>query len=80
MKSWTVLFLLLLVAAIAWGLARDLFSRQQDTLTGIVASIDAGAKPKRYAPSQPRYRVHLADGARRRRDDQCVERAGRRRN
>ncbi|MBS0232319.1 MAG: hypothetical protein JSR99_02415 [Proteobacteria bacterium] len=63
MKTWVVLFLALLAVGVAWGLARDLFSRPRGTLTGTVVSIDPGnAVPKWLSAVPPRYKVRLPDG------------------
>lgn len=63
MKPWIVLFLLLLAAGIAWGLARDLFSKPRAKLVGTVVSVDPGnAIPKWLPASPPRYKVRLTDG------------------
>ena len=63
MKTWVVLFLFVLALGVAWGLARDLFSREQGTLNGVVTDFDAGrALPKWLPATPPRYKVRLADG------------------
>ncbi|WP_045837394.1 hypothetical protein [Hyphomicrobium sp. 99] len=63
MKTWVVLFLLLLAVGIAWGVARDLFSRPRGTIVGVVTAVDRGnALPKWYPPTSPRYTARLADG------------------
>ena len=63
MKTWVVLFLLLLAAGIAWGIARDLFSRPRGTVVGIVTAVDHGYPlPKWYPPTPPRYTARLPDG------------------
>jgi len=63
MKTWVVLFLGLLAAGIAWGLARDLFSRERGVLSGTVVSVDLGSPiPKSFPASPPRFRVRLSDG------------------
>lgn len=63
MKPWVALFLVLLAAGVAWGLARDLFSRQRGTLAGTVVSFDPGnAIPKWLPAAPPRYKVRLPDG------------------
>ncbi len=63
MKLWIVLFLALLAAGIAWGLARDLFSRERGTLAGTVVSVDLGnATPKWFPATPPRFKVRLSDG------------------
>jgi hypothetical protein len=63
MKHWVALFLLLLIALTAWGLGRDLFSRQRSTLKGVVTSVDPGyALPKWFPATPPRYKVLLLDG------------------
>jgi hypothetical protein len=63
MKTWVVLFLLLLLAGIAWGLARDIFSRERRALSGTVVAIDLGsAVPKWLTPTPPRLKVRLQDG------------------
>lgn len=63
MKTWVVLFLALLAAGIAWGLARDLLSRENGQLSGTVVSFDPGrAVPKWFPPTPPRYKVRLPDG------------------
>ncbi len=63
MKTWIVLFFALLVAGIAWGIARDLFSRERATLSGTVVSVDFGnALPKWFPATPPRFKVRLADG------------------
>ncbi len=63
MKTWVVLFLLVLALGVAWGLARDLFSRERGSLTGVVTDADLGrASPKWLPATPPRYKVRLADG------------------
>jgi hypothetical protein len=63
MKPGVTPFLLLLAAGVAWGLGRDLFSRQRDTLKGIVTSVDPGyARPKWFPATPPRYKARLPDG------------------
>lgn len=63
MKIWLVLFLLLLAGGFAWGLARDLLSRQRAVLTGTIVSIDAGNPVPKWLPATPpRYKVRLPDG------------------
>jgi hypothetical protein len=63
MKTWIILFLALLAAGIAWGITRDLFSRQRGTMVGIVTAVDLGnAIPKWLPATPPRYTVRLPDG------------------
>ncbi len=63
MKIWVVLFLLLLAVGIAFGVARDVLSRPQGTVLGIVTAIDLGhALPKSFPPTTPGYTVRLPDG------------------
>ena len=63
MKIWIVLFLVLLAAGVAWGLARDLLSRETAVLTGTVVGLDPGnALPKWFPPTPPRYKARLPDG------------------
>jgi hypothetical protein len=63
MKTWIVLFLVLLAAGVAWGLGRDLFSRQRGMLVGVVTAVDPGnAIPKWFPSTPPRYTVRLPDG------------------
>lgn len=63
MKNWVVLFLVLLAAGVAWGLARDLFSREKGVLAGTVVGIDLGnPAPKWFPRTPPKYRVRLPDG------------------
>ncbi len=62
MKPWLVFFLTLLVAGIALGLARDLFSRQRGALSGTVIGVDLGNPlPKWFPATPPSYKVRLAD-------------------
>ncbi|MBY0559567.1 hypothetical protein [Hyphomicrobium sp.] len=64
MKTWVVLFLLLLAAGIAWGVARDVFSRVQGTVVGTVTAVDFGNPlPKWYPPTPPHYTARLPDGS-----------------
>ncbi|MBS0252377.1 MAG: hypothetical protein JSR78_15070 [Proteobacteria bacterium] len=64
MKTWVALFLLLLAAGIAWGLARDLLSHQKRVLTGTVVAIDLGNPVlKSLPPTPPRFKVRLPDGS-----------------
>jgi hypothetical protein len=63
MKTWVIIFLALLAVGVAWGLARDLLSRQRGTLVGVVTAIDPGnAVPKWFPDTPPRYTVRLSDG------------------
>jgi hypothetical protein len=65
MKTWIVLFLLVLALGVAWGLARDLLSRERGTLIGIgvVTSAETGMTSPKWLPmTPPRYKVRLADG------------------
>ncbi|CCB63335.1 MULTISPECIES: hypothetical protein [unclassified Hyphomicrobium] len=63
MKTWVVLFLILLAAGVAWGLARDLFSREKGALTGTVLAINRGNPvPKWFPATPPRFKVRLPDG------------------
>jgi hypothetical protein len=63
MKIWVVLFLVLLAAGVAWGLARDLFSRQKAVLTGTVVAIDLGNPVPKSSPAAPaRFKARLPDG------------------
>lgn len=63
MKTWVILFLLLLATGIAWGIARDLFSRERGTIVGIVTAVDHGRPlPKWYPPTPPHYTARLPDG------------------
>jgi hypothetical protein len=63
MKTWVVIFLSLLAAGVAWGIARDLFSRQRGTMVGVVTAVDLGnAIPKWVPAAPPRYTVRLPDG------------------
>lgn len=63
MKNWVILFLLLLAAGVALGLARDLFSREIAVHKGIVVAADPGGQDFKW-PGQraPRYKVRLASG------------------
>lgn len=64
MKTWIILFLVLLAAGVALGLARDLFSQQKRVLTGTVIGVDLGnSQPKWFPATPPRYTVRLSDGA-----------------
>jgi hypothetical protein len=63
MKPWIVLFLFVLAAGVAWGLARDLFSRENGVLSGTVVGVDLGNSfPKSLPPTPPRFKVRLTDG------------------
>ena len=63
MKIWVVLFLLLLAVGIGFGVARDLLSRQQGTVVGIVTALDFGnPQPKWYPATPPHYPARLPDG------------------
>jgi hypothetical protein len=63
MKTWAIIFLALLAVGVAWGLARDLFSRQRGTSIGVVTTADPGhAVPKWFPSTPPRYTVRLSDG------------------
>ena len=64
MKTWVVLFLVLLAAGLAWGLARDLFSRERRSLSATVVAVDLGNPlPKWLPPTPPRLKARLEDGA-----------------
>jgi|SRR5690349_7679109 hypothetical protein len=64
MKPWLVLFLTVLVAGVAWGLARDIFSRPRATRSGTVVSVDFGNPLPKWLPATPpRYKVRLDDGS-----------------
>ncbi len=64
MKTWVALFLILLAAGVAWGLARDILSRQRGSLSGTVVGVDPGnPAPKWFPPTPPRYKVRLPGGA-----------------
>jgi len=63
MKTWVVLFLLLLAVGIAFGIARDVASRARGTVVGVVTAINLGhALPKSFPPTAPGYTVRLPDG------------------
>jgi hypothetical protein len=63
MKTWVVLFFILLAVGVAFGLARDLFSRERATLEGTVLAFDAGRPTPKWLPATPpSYSVRLADG------------------
>lgn len=63
MKLWVLLFLLLLGVGVAWGLARDLFSREKSVLTGTVIAVDPGYSVSKVLPATPpSYQVRLPDG------------------
>jgi len=64
MRTWVILFFALLAVGIAFGLARDLLSREQGNSTGTVLSFDAGwPRPKWLPGTPPHFTVRLADGA-----------------
>ncbi|MFT3733129.1 MAG: hypothetical protein QM780_17210 [Hyphomicrobium sp.] len=64
MKTWVVLFLVLLAAGVAWGLARDLLSRKTAELTGTVVGVDRGnPAPKWFPATPPRYKVRLPNAS-----------------
>jgi hypothetical protein len=64
MKPWIVLFLLVLLAGLIWGLVHDFLSKEQATLKGIVTEIDFGrAPPKSFPANPPHLKVRLADGS-----------------
>jgi hypothetical protein len=57
------LFLALLAAGIALGVARDLYSRERAHLTGdVIEVIPGGHGYKSYAVRTPMLKVRLADG------------------
>lgn len=62
MKAGVSLFLVLLLAGVAIGLARDLYSRERGTLQGVVVGADPGGTEYKSAITRtPRYKVRLAD-------------------
>ncbi len=63
MKIWLGLFLGLLIVGIAFGLARDLLSRERGVLSGVVIGVDLGNPTPKWLPATPpRFKVQLADG------------------
>lgn len=63
MRMAIALFLLVLIVGIAFGISRDLFSRERGVLKGVVTDADTGkAIPKWLPATPPRYKVRLADG------------------
>lgn len=63
MKLWVVFFLLLLAVGIAFGISRDLYSRETGRMSGIVvAAKPGGSGYKSPVIEVPSYSVRLADG------------------
>jgi hypothetical protein len=64
MKIGLALFMLVLLAGIAFGLGRDFYSTERGVVKGVVVSADAGGTEfKSQSARPPRFKVRLADGA-----------------
>ncbi len=63
MKTWVILFLLLLLVAVAFGLGRDLYSHEVQVVRGTVVSYTPGDRPYKWpTATSPTYSVKLDDG------------------
>ncbi len=63
MKTWVILFLLLLLMGVAFGLGRDLYSREVQVVRGTVVSYTPGSQPHKWpTATPPSYTVKLDDG------------------
>lgn len=64
MKSWIVLFLLLLVAGAMFGLGRDLYSHEVRVVKGTVVAYDPAVRDLKSGVilATPMYRIKLENG------------------
>lgn len=63
MKNWVILFLLVLLVLVGFGLGRDLYSHEVQVVRGTVVSYTPGKLPYKWPTfTAPSYTVKLDDG------------------